>query len=61
MPYEAKADGDDYIVVNTETSEEKARHSPPDAKEKADRQVAILNEYEGDDEYDRGKRGGDDG
>jgi hypothetical protein len=46
MPYEAKKDGEDYIVVNTDTGAEKARHTPPDAQGKAERQIRLLNEIE---------------
>lgn len=46
MPYEIKANGDKYEVINTETQEVKATHEPPDAKEKAERQVHLLNAVE---------------
>jgi len=42
MPYEIKPDGDDYVVIEKESGEEKARHTPPDAKEKAEKQVHLL-------------------
>lgn len=42
MPYEIKKDGEDYLVINSESGEEKARHTPPDAKEKAEKQVNLL-------------------
>lgn len=48
MPYEAKQDGEDWIVINSDTGEEKARHTPPDAKDKADRQIHLLNAIEKD-------------
>jgi len=48
MPYEIKQDGDAYLVVNKDTGETKARHEPPDAKEKAERQVRLLHEVEGE-------------
>lgn len=51
MPYEIKQDGEDYLVVNKETGEEKARHEPPDAKEKAERQVHLLESVENDPEW----------
>lgn len=51
MPYEVKQDGEDYLVVNKETGEEKARHEPPDAKEKAERQVHLLESVENDPEW----------
>lgn len=53
MPYEARKDGDAWIVVNTETGEEKARHEPPDAEEKARRQVKLLAVVEKDPAWDR--------
>lgn len=46
MPYTIRKDGEDYIVVNKDTDEEKARHTPPDAKEKAEKQVHLLNAVE---------------
>lgn len=46
MPYEVKPNGENYEVVNTETHEVKATHTPPDAKEKAERQVRLLHEME---------------
>lgn len=48
MPYETKADGENVDVINSETGEVRATHTPPDAKEKADRQVKLLNEIEKD-------------
>lgn len=51
MPYEIKQDGEDWLVINKETQEEKARHEPPDAKEKAERQVHLLEAVENDPEY----------
>lgn len=46
MPYEVRQEGDDYIVVNKDTGEEKARHNPPDAEEKAKRQIKLLHGLE---------------
>lgn len=46
MPYEIKQSGDNWDVVNTETGEVKATHTPPDAKEKAERQVKLLGHVE---------------
>lgn len=48
MPYEArKQEGtENWEVVNTETQEVKATHEPPDAKEKAERQVRLLQSIE---------------
>ena len=42
MPYKVRQDGEDFLVINEETSEVKARHTPPDAKEKAEKQVRLL-------------------
>jgi hypothetical protein len=42
MPYEVKKDGEDYLVINKDTGEEKARHSPPDAEAKAHDQLKLL-------------------
>lgn len=53
MPYEIKAGADgSYDVINSETNEVKATHQPPDAKEKAERQVKLLHEVENDPEWD---------
>lgn len=46
MPYAIRKDGDCYEVVNKDTDEVKARHEPPDAKEKAERQVRLLHMIE---------------
>lgn len=46
MPYEIRQSGDKYEVLNAETKEVKATHEPPDAKEKAERQVRLLNEID---------------
>jgi len=48
MPYEIKENGDNYDVVNKDTGEVKATHEPPDAKEKAERQVKLLEAVEND-------------
>lgn len=53
MPYEIKQAGDNYEVINSETKEVKGTHEPPDAKEKAERQVDLLHEVEG--EWDNGE------
>ena len=42
MPYAIREDGEDYLVINSETEEVKARHTPPDAREKAERQRRLL-------------------
>lgn len=52
MPYEVRKNGENYDVVNTDTDEVKATHEPPDAKEKAERQVKLLHEIESDPEWD---------
>jgi hypothetical protein len=46
VPYEVRKEGDDYIVVNKDTGEEKARHTPPDAEQKAKDQVKLLHGLE---------------
>lgn len=46
MPYEARQNGDNYEVVNTDSGEVKATHMPPDAKEKADSQIKLLHDLE---------------
>lgn len=51
MPYKAKQDGDNWVVVNAD-DEVKATHTPPDAKENAERQVELLNRVEDDPAWD---------
>ena len=46
MPYKVEQDGEKYNVVNADTGEVKATHEPPDAKEKAERQVRLLHDIE---------------
>lgn len=48
MPYEIRKNGENYDVVNSETNEVKATHEPPDAEEKAKKQVALLHHVEND-------------
>jgi hypothetical protein len=50
MPYEIrKVEGsENYEVINSDTHEVKAVHEPPDAKEKAERQVHLLESIEND-------------
>lgn len=51
MPYEIKQDpanSENWLVVNSETHEVKATHEPPDAKEKAEKQVKLLHAIEND-------------
>lgn len=53
MPYSVREGKDGcYEVINTETEEVKAEHMPPDAKEKAERQVKLLEEIEHDGSWD---------
>ena len=47
MPYEIRKNGENYDVVNKDTGEVKATHEPPDAEEKARKQVALLHHVEG--------------
>ena len=51
MPYTTRKAGENVEVVNTETDEVKAVHEPPDAQEKADRQVKLLHSIEQDPEF----------
>lgn len=46
MPYKIEKDGENYKVINEDTGEVKAVHEPPDAKEKAERQVRLLHGVE---------------
>lgn len=49
MPYVVrKGDGETYEVVNKDSNQVKAVHQPPDAKEKAERQVKLLEAIEHD-------------
>lgn len=48
MPYEVVQEGENYKVINKDTGDVKATHSPPDAQEKAERQVRLLNAVEND-------------
>lgn len=48
MPYKVEQDGEDWMVVNTELDKIVARHMPPDAKEKAEKQVRLLEAVEHD-------------
>jgi len=52
MPYEIKANGDNYDVISKDTGEIKATHTPPDAKEKAEKQVRLLHAVEKDPEWE---------
>jgi hypothetical protein len=55
MPYEArKKEGSDaWEVVNVGTGDVKATHEPPDAKEKAENQVRLLEAIENDPEWEK--------
>lgn len=55
MPYSVrKQEGtENYEVINTETEEVKAVHEPPDAKEKAERQLHLLHAIEHNDAFPR--------
>jgi len=53
MPYEIKANGDNYDVINKDTGEVKATHMPPEAKEKAEKQVHLLHAVENDPEWEK--------
>lgn len=50
MPYEIrKQEGtENYEVINKDSREVKAVHEPPDAREKAERQVHLLESIEHD-------------
>lgn len=54
MPYEIREAGENYEVVNSETGEVKAVHEPPDAKEKAEKQLRLLEGVEHGWEPDNG-------
>lgn len=58
MPYEIReTDGGKYEVINSETKEVKAVHEPPDAKEKAERQVHLLHAIENDPNWEPTNKG----
>jgi len=46
MPYAVRQEGENFLVVNEDTDEVKATHTPPEAKEKAEKQVALLHDLE---------------
>lgn len=46
MPYAIRKDGDDFLVINKDDDSVKARHSPPDAEDKAKKQVNLLHAIE---------------
>jgi len=52
MPYKVVKDGENYNVVNSESGDVKATHEPPDAEEKAERQVKLLHAVENDTEWE---------
>lgn len=57
MPYEIKQDGENYLVLNSDTKEVKATHMPPDAKEKAEKQVTLLHAVESDPQWEEKENG----
>jgi hypothetical protein len=52
MPYKVEMDGEKANVVNEETGQVRDTHEPPEAKEKAERQVRLLNDIEKDPAWD---------
>lgn len=58
MPYDVKQNGENWDVVNTETQEVKATHTPPDAEEKARKQVRLLHSLENDSRWEGDGDGG---
>ena len=48
MPYEIRKQGDNYEIVNSDSGEVKATHEPPDAKEKAEGQLRLLEAVDND-------------
>jgi hypothetical protein len=54
MPYEIrKKEGTEaYEVINSDTHDVKATHEPPDAKEKAEEQVKLLEAIEHDPDWE---------
>lgn len=60
MPYAIKQDGETWQVINTSTGDVKATHKPPDAKEKAERQVKLLHAVENDPTWNEEMKDDDD-
>lgn len=54
MPYEIRQSNGNYEVVNKDTGEVKAVHEPPDAKNKAERQLRLLEAVEHDEGWNHG-------
>lgn len=52
MPYDIKQHGDAYEVVSKDTGRVVATHQPPDAEEKAKRQVHLLEAIEHDPKWE---------
>jgi len=52
MPYEIRKQGDNYEVVNSDSGDVKATHEPPDAKEKAEAQVRLLEAVDHDPQWE---------
>lgn len=52
MPYEKVRDGENWIVKNKDTGRVVATHEPPDAEEKAERQIHLLESIENDPEWE---------
>lgn len=48
MPYEVRKQGDNYEIVNSDSGDVKATHEPPDAKEKAEAQLRLLEAVDND-------------
>jgi len=53
MPYKIAENGENYDVIEEDTGEVVATHEPPDAKEKAERQVKLLHDVEGSESWDK--------
>lgn len=53
MPYEIRESGENYEVINKDTGDVVATHEPPEAKEKAERQIRLLHAVENDPEWER--------
>lgn len=52
MSYKVEKRGENYVVINEETGDVKATHTPPDAKEKAERQVRLLEAIQHDEGWE---------
>lgn len=51
MPYEIRENGEDYEVISKTTGRVVATHKPPNAEDKAKKQVHLLEAVENDPQW----------